>query len=194
MRVKASPLVSVVAFLLSVSAFAQDTAEHPQDTAEHPQDTADHPRFRGAIIGTVGLEKVTSGGTDFSATMYGVEGRLGLQLNNSLAIYAQPYLAFGSFGEGIFGATGTFSTTVLADYTLADRLSLGGGLGYGYYNNPSGPVFHARAGFYPLVGHAEADAARRKGLVIGVDFRYFVLGSGYTGTYLMTAGIGYEKF
>jgi hypothetical protein len=191
MRVKASPLVSVVVFLLSASAFAQD-AEETQETVD--TGARDHSRFRGAIVATAGIEKVSVGNTDLSATMFGVEGRLGLQLNNTIGVYAQPYLAFGSFGDGIFGATGTFATTVVGDYTLGDRLSLGGGLGYGYYNNPSGPVFHARAGFYPLVGHAAADAARRKGLVIGADFRYFALGQGYTGTYLVTLGLGYEKF
>jgi hypothetical protein len=41
--------------------------------------------------------------------MFGAEARFGLQLNNLVAIYAQPYLAFGTY-------TGTYLMTAGIGY------------------------------------------------------------------------------
>jgi hypothetical protein len=128
--------------------------------------------------------------------MYGADLRLGWQVNNLLAIYAQPHLSFGSLGTSVAGApvsggTGTFVTTVLGEVTLIDRVFAGAGVGYGMFNNPSGVALEARAGAYPLMGHGE-DGVRRKGLMVGIDFRDVLL-SGASGIMVMGC-IGYEAF
>jgi hypothetical protein len=128
--------------------------------------------------------------------MYGADLRLGWQVNNLLAIYAQPHLSFGSLGTSVAGApisggTGTFTGTVIGEVTLVDRVFAGAGVGYGLLNNPSGPAIEARAGAYPLMGRGE-DGIRRKGLMVGVDFRS-VFVSGATGILFMGC-IGYEAF
>jgi hypothetical protein len=122
--------------------------------------------------------------------MFGVDGRLGVQWSNWLAVYAQPHLTFGSLG-GPSGATGTFSVAGMAEVTLMDRVFAGAGFGYGVFNNPSGAMFQARAGGYPLMGRG-ANGIRRKGLMVGVDLRTVFL-TGATGV-LVLGSVGYEAF
>jgi len=184
-------VVTVCATITLHASFAraQDAAAAP------PAATAvahDGPRFRGGISLGGGMEKVSvvSGG------MYGLDGRLGLQLNDLLGFYLQPHLSFGSLsgdagGTGIRGGTGTFSLAALGEATFMDRLFAGAGLGYGVLNNPSGPMFQARAGGYLLTTRGE-DGVRRKGLMAGVDLRTIFV-TGATGL-LVIASIGYEKY
>jgi hypothetical protein len=94
-------------------------------------------------------------------------------------------------GAVISGATGTFIATVLGEATFADRFFGAAGFGYGVLNNPSGFTLHLRAGGYPLMSKVE-NGMRRKGLMLGVDFRT-VFVDGATGL-LITGGIGYESF
>ena len=77
------------------------------------------------------------------------------------------------------------------EVTRGELRFVGAGGGFGVVNNPSGGVIHLRAGGYPLMGHGE-NGVRRKGLVLGVDSRFFLL----SGTTVMqlTGGIGYEAF
>ena len=149
-------------------------------------------RFRSGISLGGGIEKVSvvSGG------MYGIDARLGMQLNDVLGIYLQPHLSFGSLsgqagGAGISGSTGTFSVAAIGEATFMDRLFAGAGLGYGMLNNPSGPMFQARAGGYLLTTRGQ-DGIRRKGLMAGVDVRSIFI-TGATGL-LVIASIGYEKY
>jgi hypothetical protein len=149
-------------------------------------------RFRGGISLATGVEKVSV----VSGEMYGLDGRLGVQVNDLLGIYVQPHLSFGSLsgqagGTGITGMTGTFSIAAMGEATFVDRFFAGAGLGYGVLNNPSGPMFQARAGGYLLETRGE-DGVRRKGLMAGVDLRT-VFVDGATGV-LVLASIGYEKF
>jgi hypothetical protein len=149
-------------------------------------------RFRGGISLAGGMEKVSV----VSGEMYGLDGRLGVQVNDLLGIYVQPHLSFGSLGGqaggiGVTGATGTFSIAAMGEATFIDRLFAGAGLGYGVLNNPSGPMFQARAGGYLLETRGQ-DGIRRKGLMAGVDLRTIFI-NGATGV-LVLASIGYEKF
>jgi hypothetical protein len=182
MRSRAAIAVSVSVMLCSISALAQDSAGQPE---------ADGMRFRGAVGATLGLETVSAGGASLSGAMFGAEGRLGLQLNNLIGIYAEPQLSFGSLG-GAFGFTGTFTTAAMVDLTLMDRFFAGAGVGYGVLNNPTGPLLEVRGGFYPLMGHGD-NGIRRKGLFIGADFRAVFLSSGVTGV-LVGGSVGYEAF
>ena len=126
--------------------------------------------------------------------MFGLDVRLGWQFSHLLAIYAQPHLSFGSLGTGVGGVsgfTGTFVGTVMGEATFIDRFFAGAGIGYGVFNNPSGVAIDLRAGGYPLMGVAE-NGIRRKGLMLGVDFRTVFL-DGATGVLFMGC-VGYEAF
>src|SRR5262245_18872217 len=164
----------------SSSAWAQDAA------------AGDSLRFRSGISVGGGMEKVSvvSGG------MFGLDGRLGLQWSDLLGFYIQPHLSFGSLsgeagGIGVSCGTGTLSVAGRGEATFLDRLFVGAGFGYGVLNNPSGPMFQARAGGYLLTSREE-NGGRRKGLMAGVDMRTIIV-EGATGL-LVRASIGYEKY
>jgi hypothetical protein len=197
-----------VATLFSVSASAQDAADPVVDEAAKAAEPApaaapaaapapaadegdkDGVRFRGGVSGGVGAEFVSSA----TAIMGGVDGRMGVQINDMIGVYAQPHLSFGSFGSGVGGfaaLTGTFTGTAVVDFTFLDQIFVGGGAGFGVFNNPTGPVVHLRAGGYPLMGHGE-NGIRRKGLMLGVDLRLGFI-TGATVVYPM-GSIGYEAF
>jgi len=171
--------VSTITLLWSATAQAQGAAD-------------DGSRFRGGIALTGGFESVSF----LSGPMFGVDGRLGLQLNDMLGFYVDSQLAFGSLstsgaGAGVSGLTGTFSVAAMGEVTLMDRFFGGLGFGYGVLNNPSGPMFEARVGAYPFMGLGD-DGVRRKGLMLGVDLRTIFSDVG-TGV-LVTGAIGYEAF
>jgi hypothetical protein len=155
-----------------------------------PAGRVDGPRFRGGVAFTGGAEFVSN--ADFSATMFGIDGRLGVQVNHLLGLYVAPHLSFGSAG-GVEGSTGTFATILMADLTFLDALFVGAGFGYGIMNNPSGPALGFRVGGYP-VKSAPDHRARRRGLVVSLEARTYFLGDPFgTGVQIMGA-IGYEAF
>lgn len=189
------PLASICMIVALWSATASAQGPGTPQYAEAAPAAQDGARFRGGIALSAGLESVSD---DFdnsvSGLMFGVDGRIGLQLNDLLGFYAQPHLSFGSLSSsgagGVSGATGTFTIAAMAEVTLADRFFVGAGFGYGVLNNPSGPMFQARLGGYPLMGRGEG--ARRKGLMVGVDLRT-VFVTGGTGI-LVLGSVGYEAF
>lgn len=161
MAAKTVLVLSITLLLITGSARAQDaapaTAEAPAG-ATPPASAAelhrDGGRFRFGINGSAGLERVSANGSSASGGMYGLDLRLGWQLNDLLAVYFQPHLSFGSLaanggGARVSGSTGTFIGTVLGEATFFDRLFVGAGLGYGVFNNPSGFAIDLRAGGYP---------------------------------------------
>ncbi len=187
MQVKTARAVILSMLFVTSSAMAQEGSEAPSVSSR-----AGGGRFRFGINGAGGLEHVQS----VSGPMFGLDLRLGWQLNDLFAIYAQPHFSFGSLGTsvggvGISGATGTFVGTVLGEVTLADRFFGGLGIGYGILNNPSGFAFEARVGAYPLMSRS-ADGTRRKGLMVGVDLKTVFI-SGATGL-LVLGCVGYEAF
>lgn len=201
-----------VATLFSVSASAQDAPDPVVEDAAKAAEPApaaapaaaaapapaadegdkDGVRFRGGISGGVGGEIIVSGGSA-TAIMGGVDGRLGVQINDMIGVYAQPHISFGSFGDfgGIPGLTGTVTGTALVDFTFLDQIFVGAGAGYGVLNSPGGPVIHFRAGGYPLMGHGN-DGIRRKGLMLALDMR-IIIADPYTAVFPM-GSIGYEAF
>lgn len=149
---------------------------------------ADGVRFRFGVAG--------GGGAMFwngpELTYGGVDLRFGAQINDLIAIYAQPQLGFysGNFG-GTTGVGGLLGTSVLADFTIIDRLFVGAGGGVGILNNPSGGELHFRLGGYPFMSGGKKNA-RRKGLMLGADLRlHFVQGNTFVAP---TFNIGYESF
>lgn len=207
---KTALVLSIVTLLATVPASAQEQAleeaSAPESTtaeaAPSPEaapaavDTGDRGRFRFGINGSGGLERVSANGASASGAMFGMDLRLGWQLSHLLAVYFQPHLSFGSLeangaGAKVSGFTGTFIGTVMGEATFFDRFFAGAGIGYGVFNNPSGFAIDLRAGGYPLMGRSER-GPRRKGLMLGMDFRTVFL-DGATGIHF-TGGLGYEAF
>jgi hypothetical protein len=149
----------------------------------------DGGRFRFGVA--AGAGPLSADGLNM--TYYGVDLRFGWQLNDAMAVYGQPQLGYYKLdgASALFGSGGLLGASVLADYTLFDRLFLGGGVGYAILNNPSGAEVHLRAGGYPLVSRSDT-SVRRRGLMLGVDFRlHFV--EGYTFV-APTFNLGYDAF
>ena len=187
MRPPLTTLAFVSSLLLtsSVALAQEDTAA----AAAAPEKPKDGMRFRFGINATAGLELVDPA----AGPMFGIDARLGLQLNNMIAVYAQPHLSFGSLGVGpISGGTGTIALDVLGEVTIDDFFFVGGGFGLGVFNNPSGLALEARAGVYPLMSH-DSDGVGRSGLMVGFDTRIVFLGGGFTG-FMFMGQVGYEIF
>jgi hypothetical protein len=168
---------------------AQDEA--PATTAAS-EGRVDGPRFRGGIAFTGGAEFVPD--SDFTATMFGLDGRLGAQINHLVGVYADLHMSFGSGDAGFgSGVTGTFAGFAMADFTFLDAVFAGAGFGYAVFNNPSGPALALRVGGYP-VKSAPKDRARRKGLMLSLETRFVFLGAPYDTGYQVMGAIGYEAF
>jgi hypothetical protein len=193
MHGKAARAAAVSMFLFAGSAMAQESSEVPDATESPPaSQRVSRGRFRFGINGAVGIEDVAS----VSGTMYGLDVRLGWQINDRFAIYAQPHLSFGTLGTsvggvGVSGSTGTFVNTVMGEMTFSDRFFGGVGVGYGVLNNPSGIAFEARVGGYPLMG-LKGNGPRRRGLMVGMNLKTVSI-TGATGILVM-GNVGYEAF
>ncbi|MSQ83329.1 MAG: hypothetical protein EXR77_10660 [Myxococcales bacterium] len=184
--------LSLVTVLSAFSAEAQEAPANSEPAASAP----DGSRFRFGINATTGRETVADSAATVSGSMYGLDVRLGWQISNLIAIYAQPHLSLGSLsgsvgGAAVSGLTGTLTATLMAEATIVDRLFGAAGVGYGILNNPSGFTFEVRAGFYPLMGRP-GTGPRRKGLMVGVDYRA-VSTAVATGVLIMGC-IGYEAY
>jgi hypothetical protein len=175
------PLVGAAMFF----AFPAFAADPEPDAAGADEDGV---RFRGGISAGGGGLFLNS----FSLGLGGVDGRLGVQINDLIGVYAQPQLAIygGSIGPAS-GVGGIVGGSGVVDFTFLDQIFVGIGGGGALINNPSGGELHIRAGGYPVFGFGE-DNIRRKGLMLGLDLRLFFV----SGAVLMspTASIGYEAF
>lgn len=195
--------------LLAATASAQDAAPPaapPAGTAPPPVVQAppvapaapaaepgekDGVRFRGGIGGGGGFFVGGQGPISLSGGLGGIDGRLGVQINHFLGVYANPHLAFG--GGSNTSGLGVFAMTGVVDLTLFHRVFLGAGGGGGIFNNPSGGVLQFRAGGYPLQGFGQ-NGFTRKGLSVAADVRLFFLGGGYS-TFVETIfSVGYDVF
>jgi hypothetical protein len=153
------------------------------------------PTLRNGFSLSAGQEFGTSNlGNKLTGQLYGVDWRIGMQLNKAIGVYLDSHLSFGSaqLNSGS-GVTGNFATAVVGEYTLPMRLFLGGGVGYGVLNDPSGPLVQARVGFYPFEAPAQGKARR---LNIALDTRlYFVSAGMETLTEKHIAlSLGYDRF
>jgi hypothetical protein len=176
----------------AMPAFAPPPSSSPPPIYVAPREEVkeDRVRFRGGVSAGLGglFSSVITG---FQA---GFDGRIGVQVNDLLGFYVQPHLVFGPASAGSGAPTtviGVLSATGMVDLTLFDSFFLGAGGGFGVVNNPYGPVVQLRAGGYPLVGEGES-GGRRKGLMLGVDVRIYILDG--VNVVEATGGIGYEAF
>src|SRR5438876_89502 len=131
-----------VSKLIALAAFVASTAISAGVLAQEPE--KDGTRFRG------GVSAVAGGFVgDYSGFQAGVDGRMGVQINNLIGVYANPMLTFGPLKVSDYGLStvvGVFALTGMVDFTLFDKLSFGAGGGYGVVNNPSGPMLQFRVG------------------------------------------------
>ncbi len=148
----------------------------------------DGVRFRGGISGGGGGMFLNG----YSLGLGGVDGRLGVQINDLIGVYAQPQLAIygGSVGAAT-GIGGIVGGSAVVDFTFLDQIFVGIGGGGALLNNPAAGELHIRAGGYPVMGFGE-DNIRRKGLMIGADLRVFFVSS--VVLISPTVNIGYEAF
>lgn len=200
-------------FLGSLTAIAEAQpdpagAEAPVDPAAPaepmappaPPPTADAPPQRGATLRngfslSVGQEFGTSNiGNEFSGQLYGVDWRIGMQINKAIGVYLHSHLSLGSItNNNVSGYTGNFATAITGEYTLPMRVFLAAGAGYGVLNNPSGPLVGFRVGYYPFET-TSSEKARR--LNIALDTRLYFVSAGAESITMkhIAVSIGYDRF
>jgi hypothetical protein len=172
---------TVVSCLVAVPAAAQYATPAPP---------SDGVRFRGGI--SLGGGGYFLGG--WTLGMVSVDGRLGVQINNLIGVYAQPYFQLGSGTRGGLTAfTGVAGGALMVDFTLFDRFFLGAGGGGAILNNPAAGELHFRIGGYPVMGRG-LNGIRRKGLMLGVDFRLYFVGENVGQIINVIGAIGYEAY
>lgn len=192
MHAKTSCMIKVVVPMILAFATEALAQQPPPPAAPAAEPTAgddkDGVRFRGGVSATAGTMLISN----YSGFLAGVDGRLGVQINDLIGVYAVPHLTFGPVSVGSASTViGVISATTVVDATFIDQVFVGAGGGFGIVNNPSGPVLHVRAGGYPLMGYGQ-NGIRRKGLMVGADMRMYFL-SGATVMQLM-GSVGYEAF
>ena len=185
-------LASLSLVSLSSVALADEstTAVAPEPT---PAPTSGMTLRNGFSL-SVGEEFATIQNMSLSGQLYGVDWRIGAQINPKLAAYVDTHLSFGTAAIGTAsGVTGNFATAVIGEYTLPMRIFAGGGAGYGVLNNPHGPLVQVRAGWYPFEAKG-MDKMRR--LNVALDSRFYFVSdaaSSVTVTQLSLT-LGYDRF
>ncbi len=176
-------------------------AGDPNATAMAMQPPPPAPPPTGATLRngfslTVGQEFGTSNlNNEFTGQLYGLDWRIGMQLNKAIGVYLHSHLSFGQVSQmgGAKGATGNFATAVTGEYTLPFRLFVAAGAGYGVLNNPSGPLVQFRVGYYPFE-HTGAGKARR--LNVALDNRLYFVSAGAESITMkhISISLGYDRF
>ncbi len=148
--------------------------------------------FRNGFSISVGQETGSGPSAGLTGQLYGVDWRIGAQLNAALGLYVHSHISLGTAKIGATsGLTGNLATAVVGEYTLPVRLFVGGGVGYGVLNNPSGPLAEVRAGWYPFKKTSEGKARR---LNLAVDARFYFAGPSIGTVTHIALSLGYDRF
>jgi hypothetical protein len=150
-------------------------------------------RLRNGFSLSVGQETgPTIGGADWSATLFGLDWRIGLKITSAISVYVNNHLSFGD--NAVQGFKGNFASAAMAEYELPMRLYIGAGGGFGVLNNPSGPLIAARVGYYPFKQNSLQGAVRR--LNVAFDYRrYLASDAGIDlGVNQFSLTVGYDRF
>ncbi len=215
--------LSFASLLIASSAAAQDqpppappgTGQPSGAPAPSPEgEDKDGVRFRGAVNGAFGGIFGSESSVSYSGFLGGVNGHIGVQINDLIGIYGVPHLAFGSLtGSVTSGATSVdystgwlaFTGTGIVDFTFIDQIFVGAGGGFAAHaptctncSGLSGGALHLRLGGYPLMDTGE-DGIRRKGLMVSGDLRVnFLSVSGSSGASITLLqpmlSVGYEAY
>jgi hypothetical protein len=135
----------------------------------------------------------SGGDRDLTATLIGVDWRIGWRVNKAIAVHLHSHMSFGSGkeGNGASGFTGNFASALIAEYTLPMRVFVGGGGGWGVLNNPNGPLAQVRAGYYPFKLES---AGKKRHLNVAFDLRLYFADQGYGTVPHYAISIGYDRF
>ena len=148
--------------------------------------------LRNGFSLSVGEEVGSGPSSGLTGQLYGVDWRIGAHINDMLSIYLHTHLSLGTAKIGAAsGVTGNFATAVIAEYTLAQKLFVGAGGGYGVLNNPSGPLAEARVGWYPFKTTSEGKARR---LNLAIDARWYLAGDAIGTVTQIALSLGYDRF
>lgn len=163
--------------------------------AEPPPPPQRGATLRNGFSLSVGQEFGTSNiGNKFSGQLYGVDWRIGMQINKAIGVYLHTHLSLGSIStNAVSGYTGNFATAVTGEYTLPIRLFVAAGAGYGVLNNPSGPLVGFRIGYYPF---ETTSAGKSRRLNIALDTRLYFVSAGAESITMkhIAVSIGYDRF
>lgn len=188
----------VLLCLASTTAIAQaqdaDPAMSPAPTsapAPAPAPAAG-PTLRNGFSLSVGEEFGSGPSEGLSGQLYGVDWRIGAQVNQAIGVYLHSHLSLGTAHIGAAsGLTGNFATALVGEYTLPMRVFVGAGAGYGVLNNPSGPLAEARVGYYPFAKTSEGKARR---LNVAFDARWYFAGDNVGTVTHLALSLGYDRF
>jgi hypothetical protein len=134
------------------------------------------------------------GDKDISGTMFGADWRIGWRVSAPISVYLHSHLSFGSASENggqNSGLTGTFAAAVIGEYMLPMGLFVGAGGGWGVLNNPNGPLFEARVGYYPF---DTSSVGKKRHLNIAIDYRAYFANQGYGMVNHVALSLGYDRF
>ena len=175
----------------STMAFA-DTAPTVSTVQPPPPEPAQGMRLRNGFSLTAGQEWGSGPSDGLSGQLYGADWRIGLQIDELHAVYAQSHLSFGNAKIGsASGATGNFAFALMAERVLPARVFVAGGGGYGILNNPDGLLAQARVGWYPF---EQSSVGKVRRLNVAADARWYFAGE-QVGTVTQVAlTIGYDRF
>jgi len=108
--------------------------------------------FRNGFSLSAGQEFGTSdSGVEFSGQLFGVDWRIGAQLNKAVAVYLDTHMSLGTVKEGAAasGITGNFATALVGQYTLPILPFIGADVRHRLPNRPPGPPGDPRHGRGP---------------------------------------------
>jgi hypothetical protein len=182
--------------LSTAIAAAQPAPATTTTAATTPEPASVAPADGGATLRngfslSAGEEFASVAGMSLSGQLYGVDWRIGAKLSDALSVYVHSHLSFGTAHIGTAsGVTGNFAGALIAEYTLPQRIFVGGGGGYGVLNNPSGPLAEARVGYYPF--QAKTTGAKVRRLNVALDGRWY-FADGITVTQVALS-LGYDRF
>jgi hypothetical protein len=198
-----SSLVLACLSSLTVVASAQpaDPAPAPATStvapaaAPAPAESSGGATFRNGFSLSAGEEfGTTTAMQSFSGQLFGLDWRIGAQINKSFGVYLDSHLSFGTVGPekgSGGGVTGNLASALMAEYTLPMRLFVGAGGGYGVLNNPNGPLLAARVGYYPFAKTSEGKSRR---LNVAIDSRFYMVGDPYGTVTQISLSLGYDRF
>lgn len=160
--------------------------------APMPEPAPRGPSLRNGFSLSVGQELGSGPSEGLSGQLYGVDWRIGAKLGDALAVYLDTHLSFGTAHIGAAsGVTGNFATAVIGEYTLPQRIFVGGGAGYGVLNNPDGPLVQARVGYYPFESSSTSKVRR---LNVAFDARFYFPGEAIGTVSHYALSLGYDRF
>ena len=149
-------------------------------------------RLRNGFSLSAGQEWGSGPSDGLSGQLYGVDWRIGAQIDDLYAVYVQTHLSFGNAKIGsASGATGNFAIAAMGERMLPQRLFVAAGGGYGILNNPDGLMAQVRLGWYPFET-SSVDKVRR--LNVAADARWYFPGDAIGTVTQVALTIGYDRF